>query len=129
VVDALAVVDVQPRTRFGMRNTGSVLDSGLGLAAPPILDIEFMQPLCRVAPSRAIPTGLIRRAPDDFCDLLVLRHPHGTLGGRIWELRHPHSAYGATYVALAEALNIALSTCNATLARSLDHAAEVVLLE
>jgi predicted nucleic acid-binding protein len=46
---------------------------------------------------------------------------------RIWELRHTLSAYDASYVALAELLPAPLVTCDARLARSSGHSAEIEL--
>ena len=53
------------------------------------------------------------RAAEALADLHALpleRHPAQPLLGRIWELRHNLSAYDATYVALAEALDAVLIT-------------------
>lgn len=48
---------------------------------------------------------------------------------RIWELRHAISAYDATYVALAEALQAELVTCDGRLARAGGHHANVSVIE
>ena len=44
--------------------------------------------------------------------------PHRLLAPRVWELRDNLSAYDASYVALAEALQIPLVTTDARLARA-----------
>lgn len=44
------------------------------------------------------------RALQTFTDMAIERHPAAPLRQRIWELRHNLTPYGATYVALAEAL-------------------------
>jgi len=46
------------------------------------------------------------------------RHAHEPLLERVWELRENLSAYDAVYVALAEALETVLLTCDAKLARA-----------
>jgi len=48
---------------------------------------------------------------------------------RIWELRHTITAYDASYVALAELLDVPLVTCDAKLATSNGHKAEIELYE
>ena len=48
---------------------------------------------------------------------------------RLWELRESITAYDATYVALAEALDSPLITCDSKLARSHGHGATIELIE
>lgn len=45
--------------------------------------------------------------------------------GRIWELRHNFTAYDAAYIALAEAMNAVLYTCDRKLCKG--HRARVKL--
>ncbi len=47
---------------------------------------------------------------------------------RIWELRHNVTASDAAYIALAEALEAPLVTCDARLTRSTGHDARIELL-
>jgi predicted nucleic acid-binding protein len=54
----------------------------------------------------------------DLADLPAVRHPHEPYLTRIWALRENVSAYDAVYVALAEALDAPLLTCDARLARA-----------
>lgn len=56
------------------------------------------------------------------------RHPHEPLGPRIWDLRDNLTAYDATYVALAEAIDARLVTTDAVLARSPGHRARMDLV-
>ncbi len=55
---------------------------------------------------------------DDLRALDVQRHSHEPLLDRVWELRDNVSAYDAVYVALAEALDAVLVTCDGPLARA-----------
>jgi predicted nucleic acid-binding protein len=59
-----------------------------------------------------------RLALEDLGSLDLERHPHEPLLERIWALRKNLTAYDATYVALAEALNAILLTCDGKLARA-----------
>lgn len=54
----------------------------------------------------------------DLSDLSAVRHAHEPYLARIWSLRENVSAYDAVYVALAEALEAPLLTCDARLARA-----------
>ena len=70
-----------------------------------------------------------QEALDDHAALVVDRHAHRELLPRIWQLRESISAYDAAYVALAEALEAPLLTCDAKLARSHGHRAKMALVE
>jgi predicted nucleic acid-binding protein len=48
--------------------------------------------------------------------------------GRIWELRHNLTAYDAAYVALAEALEVPLLTCDRRIKGASGHAAQVEVI-
>ena len=56
------------------------------------------------------------------------RHAHEPLLPRVWELRGNLSAYDAVYVALAEALDGVLITCDGPLARAPGVGAEIELI-
>jgi predicted nucleic acid-binding protein len=61
-------------------------------------------------------------------DLALTRYPHDVLLGRVWELRGNLTAYDAVYVALAEALDAPLVTCDAKLAAAPGHRARIAAL-
>jgi predicted nucleic acid-binding protein len=54
----------------------------------------------------------------DLAELPAVRHAHEPYLRRIWALRENVSAYDAVYVALAEALDAPLLTCDARLSRT-----------
>jgi predicted nucleic acid-binding protein len=54
---------------------------------------------------------------------LEIRHPQ--VLPRVWELRKNLTAYDAVYVALAEALEVPLLTCDANIAGAAGHRARV----
>ncbi len=56
------------------------------------------------------------------------RHAHDVLLPRMWELRANLGAYDATYVALAEALDVPLLTLDARLAAAPGNRATVELV-
>ena len=55
-------------------------------------------------------------ALEDLRSLDVERHSHEPLLARVWDLRENLTAYDAVYVALAEALDSTLLTCDVRLA-------------
>ena len=69
-----------------------------------------------------------REALDDLRDLPLIRYPHDFVLSRIWELRHNLTAYDATYVALAEALEVPLVTCDRSIAVAPGHHARVEVI-
>ena len=69
------------------------------------------------------------RARMDFGDLAIVRYPHEPLNDRVWELRHNLTAYDATFIALAEALDAPLVTCDGRLAAARGHRARVELFD
>jgi len=54
----------------------------------------------------------------DLADLDLHRHAHVDLLGRAWKLRDNVSAYDARYVALAEAIEATIVTCDPPLAKA-----------
>ena len=57
-------------------------------------------------------------ALSDFRDFPLTRYPHFVLLTRVWQMRHNVTAYDATYLALAEALDAPLITRDRALART-----------
>ncbi|RFU21574.1 type II toxin-antitoxin system VapC family toxin [Geodermatophilus marinus] len=91
---------------------------GETLAAPELLDLEVLSVLRRQQRGGHLPLRRAEQALTDLTDLPVRRAPHRALLGRCWELRENLSSYDAAYVALAEALAVALVTADARLARA-----------
>jgi predicted nucleic acid-binding protein len=95
------------------------------LHAPYLLDLEFIQALRRLEAARELTTDRARDALTDLADLTITRYPHLPLADRVWSLRANLSAYDAAFVALAEALEVPLVTCDARLARAPGHGAAI----
>lgn len=117
VIDASALVEVLLLSPRGRRVGGLLFAQGTGLCAPELLEIEAMQVLRRAERSGELSELRARQAFEDLGNLRIQRYPHPPLRQRIWALRHGLSAYDATYVALAEALEAPLVTCDGQLAR------------
>ena len=65
----------------------------------------------------------------DLVDLDLHRHAHLDLLTRAWKLRENVTAYDAMYVALAEALDAPVVTCDAPLAKAPGHRARIEVVE
>ena len=59
----------------------------------------------------------------------MVRYSHEGLVDRAWTMRASLTAYDAMYVALAEALEATVVTCDGRLARAHGHRAEVEVVE
>ena len=125
VVDASALIEALLRTPLGERCAERLLGSAESLFAPCLLDVEVAQVLRRYAQRGDLRAARGREALQDLAAFPLTRCSHEPILGRIWQLRHSLSAYDAAYVALAEALDAPLVTCDARIARAHGHGATV----
>lgn len=95
--------------------------------APFLLEVETLQALRRFARSDRLSEDRAAYARDDLDAMALVLYPHRPLMERIWDLRHAVTAYDACYVALAEALDAPLVTCDARLARAPGNDAKIEL--
>jgi predicted nucleic acid-binding protein len=125
VVDASAMIEICTAMEPDIRLRRRVLFSQL--AAPELFDVEALSVLRRLERTGTISARHAEEAITDIGNAPVARAPHLPLLDRAWELRHCLSAYDATYVALAEQLDVPLVTCDAKLATSHGHTATIEL--
>jgi len=85
---------------------------GEDLAAPEIIDLEVVSVWRRTL----VDDRRAALALADLSDIPLRRAPHLPLVPRCWELRHNLTPYDASYVALAEVLEVALLTADRRLA-------------
>jgi predicted nucleic acid-binding protein len=126
--DASAAVEWLLQTLTGARVAQRVLSSGEALHARHLLDVEVAQVFRRHVAQGAITASRAEEALQDLLDLRLLRYPHGLLLPRAWELRDNLTAYDAVYVALAEALDATLLTCDRKLASAPGHHARIEII-
>jgi predicted nucleic acid-binding protein len=94
---------------------------GEDLAAPEIIDLEVVSVWRRtLTDERRAGLALM-----DLADIPLRRAPHLPLLERCWELRHNLTPYDASYVALAEALEVGLVTADRRLTRAAGIRCEV----
>jgi predicted nucleic acid-binding protein len=129
VVDASVLVEVL-LSRPSVERLGHRLrDPDEALHAPHLIDLEIAQALRRYQAAGDISPQRTHQALVAFAQMPLERHPHWPFLDRIWELRRNLTAYDAAYVALAEALDAPLLTCDRALASAPGHRAVVELIE
>ena len=129
VLDASALVELMLATPTGQLVAARIADPAVGLHTPHLADIEVAQAMRRYVREGGIGAATALVALDDYRALDLQRHAHEPLLERIWELRQNLTAYDAVYVALAEALDASLVTCDGRLSRAPAMAGRVELLQ
>lgn len=123
VVDASAMVAALVGTDFDPQ----LLDLLSGdVAAPHLLDVEVLSVLRGLELGGKLTPKAAEQSRGDYFSFTVSRHETPPIAERIWTLRHQFTSYQATYLALAEALEIPLVTCDAKLATPGHHATVLV---
>lgn len=125
VVDASVVVEFLLRLPAARAIEARIFAPGEALHAPHLLDIEVAQVIRRYTAANLFDEFTCRRALSDLADLPLQRHAHEWLLPRIWSLRHNVTAYDATYVALAEAVEGVLLTKDRRLAAAAGSLVEI----
>ncbi|MCI0689168.1 MAG: type II toxin-antitoxin system VapC family toxin [Sporichthyaceae bacterium] len=92
-----------------------ILEADGDLHAPYLLDVEVVSGLRGLVRGKVLTAARAEHAMADYDDLAMTRYAHLGLIPRIWQLRDNLTAYDATYVALAEALDCALLTADGRL--------------
>jgi len=95
-----------------------IADAALGLHLPHLADVEIAQALRRYVREGDLDPTTAAAALENLLSLDLERHGHEPLLDRVWALRANLTAYDAVYVALAEALDSTLLTCDGRLARA-----------
>jgi predicted nucleic acid-binding protein len=118
VLDASAMVELLLGTERGHGVASRIADPSLALHVPHLLDVEVVQALRRYVREGELGAAEASAALGDLRALDLRRHEHEPLLDRVWSLRENMTAYDAVYVALAEALDAKLLTCDERLARA-----------
>ena len=128
VLDASALVELLLGTSLGRTIAERIANPAAGLHMPHLADVEVAQALRRYVREGELDAGSAALALDDLRALDVQRHSHEPLLDRVWALRENLTAYDAVNVALAEALETTLLTCDGRLARAPGMARRVQLV-
>ena len=128
VLDASALLEVLLRAPLAERLMDRALEASERMHAPHLLDVDVTQVLRRLVHRKEITVERAEQALEDLARLVIERHEHQSLVDRVWQLRDSISAYDGVYVALAEALDAPLLTCDAKLAGAHGHHAKMELV-
>jgi predicted nucleic acid-binding protein len=128
VVDASALLEFLLQTSLGARVEARLFGEEDELHAPHLLDVEIAQGLRRLVRTGEVSSGRAEDAIADLTDLDLHRHAHFDLLDRAWKLRDNISAYDAMYVALAEAIEAPIITCDSPLAKAPGHRARIEVI-
>lgn len=124
VIDASAMLEAL----VGHEADRELLEALAGdVVAPHLLDVEVLSGLHGLLFSGKLGAGAAENARHDYFAFTITRHEVGPLSDRIWQLRHQYTSYGACYLALAQAVDAPLYTCDAKLAAG-GHDSEVRVL-
>ncbi|MXX18622.1 MAG: type II toxin-antitoxin system VapC family toxin [Dehalococcoidia bacterium] len=111
VVEMLLNRDAQAGVALGMRIEGDE-----EVCAPHLLEAEVAQVLRRMVLRRQMSASRARASLGPLVNLPIRRYPHGWLLPRAFELRDNVTIYDGLYLALAEALDVPVLTCDSALA-------------
>ena len=96
--------------------------------APELIDIEFVSAVRKRMLRGTVDEATATLSMTQWAASSVIRCPHWFLMPRIWQLRGAITPYDASYVALAEHLEIPLLTADRRLAASAAPYCEVMLV-
>jgi predicted nucleic acid-binding protein len=128
VVDASAMLEFLLQTALGARVEARLLRDQDELHAPHLIDVEVLQALRRLVRMGEVSASRAEEVVADLSDLDLHRHAHLDLLTRAWKLRDNVSAYDAVYIALAEAMEAAIVTCDGPLAKAPGNRVRIELL-
>lgn len=129
VLDASALLEFLLQTPLGARVEARLFRDKDELHSPHLVDVEATQGLRQLARMGEISTDRAAEAIADLAGLDLHRHAHLDLLTRAWKLRENVTAYDAMYVALAEALDATVVTCDAPLAKAPGHRARIEVVD
>jgi predicted nucleic acid-binding protein len=128
VLDASALLEFLLQTPRGTRVEARLVRED-EFHSPHLVDVEVAQGLRRLVRAGEVSPHRAADAIADLAELDLHRHSHLDLLTRAWALRENVTAYDAMYVALAEALEAPIVTCDTPLAEAPGHRARIDVID
>jgi predicted nucleic acid-binding protein len=129
VLDASAALHMLEPNEQAMAFALRMLDLGAeSIHVPQHFKLELLSALRGFYFKGALTLGELQEACEDVRELMVETHPIEATVSRIVELTHNATPYDAAYVALAEALDCPLVTCDKRIADIPGIRAKVVIV-
>lgn len=125
VLDASAAVEFLAHGPMAETIEDALEAANESLAVPHLLDIEAISALRGLVLGGKADVRDAAQFLKALAELRAERVPHTSLTERMWELRSNFTPYDAVYIALAEANNATLWTCDAKMVKG--HRAKVRL--
>src|ERR1039457_552383 len=125
VLDASVVVELLTNGALADSIRSDLSKRDESFIVPHLIDVEVLSAIRGLRAGQRIAADRSDQFLTGLAALPAERYSHTPLIGRIWELRHNFTAYDATYIALAEAMNAVLYTSDEKLCKG--HRARVVL--
>lgn len=125
VLDASVVIELLTNGGLADSIRNELARRDESFLVPHLIDIEVVSALRRLVAGQRIDSHRTGQVLAGLASLPAERYSHTPLIRRIWELRHNFTAYDAAYIALAEATDSVLYTCDEKLRNG--HRAGVVL--
>jgi predicted nucleic acid-binding protein len=129
VIDASALLEFLLQTALGTRVETRLFRDESEFHVPHLVDVEVVQGLRRLVRTREVSSRRAAEAIADLGELDLHRHAHPDHLARAWGLRDNIRADDAMYVALAEALDAPIVTCDGPLANAPGHRATIELID
>jgi predicted nucleic acid-binding protein len=128
VVDASAITELLLQTPLGTRVEHRVYRTDEDVHAPQVIDVEVLSALQRLNQAGEVTSERAEEAVTDLGLLRLIRHSHVDLLARAWELRQNVTMYDAMYLALAEALDATVVTCDGPFGAAPGHAVSIEVI-
>jgi predicted nucleic acid-binding protein len=124
VLDASVIVELLTNGNLAEALRHSLAGCNDSLIVPHLVDVEVASALRKLVAGQRIDSYRCEQFLAGLAALPAERYAHTPLLSRIWELRHNFTSYDAAYIALAEATNATLYTCDEKLTKG--HRARVM---
>jgi len=125
VLDASVVVELLSNGALADSLRRDLAENGDSFIVPHLLDVEAASALRSMVAGRRFDAHRSEEFLTGLAALPAESYSHIPLLGRMWELRHNFTSYDAAYIALAEATDSVLYTCDEKLCKG--HRAQVAL--